>query len=91
MDEKLSVTLPDDLARAVRTEIEAGTFASPSDLVREAVRDLLRHRAARADKDDGLAAIRAKIEEAIADPRPSIPLAEVEAHMRRLIAARTKS
>jgi antitoxin ParD1/3/4 len=36
--EKLSITLPADMVRLIRSKVEGGTYASNSEVIREAVR-----------------------------------------------------
>ena len=78
--EKLSITLPANLARAVRQKVESGAYASNSEVIREALRAWQEREM---DRDQRLARIRQDIEEAINDPRPSIPAEEVFARLRR--------
>ena len=64
--EKLSITLPDDMAKIVRDQVASGAYASNSDVIRDALRvwaERLRER------EDRLAAIRAKIDAAALNPR----------------------
>ena len=63
--EKLSITLPADMAQTIRAAVAAGAYSSNSEVIREAMRLWLeRH----ADREQRLAAIRARIQEAIDDP-----------------------
>ena len=78
--EKLSITLPADLARVVRQKVESGAYASNSEVIREALRAWQEREM---DRDQRLARIRQDIEEAINDPRPSIPVEEVFARLRQ--------
>jgi antitoxin ParD1/3/4 len=63
--EKLSITLPVDMAQTIRAAVSAGGYASNSEVIREAMR-LWQHR--RADREQRLADGRAKIQGAIDDP-----------------------
>lgn len=63
--EKLSITLPADMAQTIRAAVSAGGYASNSEVIREAMR-LWQER--RADREQRLADVRAKIQEAIDDP-----------------------
>lgn len=38
-DERITVTLTDEMAQAIRRAVESGDYASDSDVVREALRD----------------------------------------------------
>jgi putative addiction module CopG family antidote len=62
--EKLSVDLPDDIARLVREQVRAGVYASESELITSALRAW---HARRREHESRLAAIRASIAEAAAD------------------------
>ncbi len=64
--ETLTFTLPKDVAEMLRHEVEAGTYASSSELVYEALRTWDELRRARAER---LETVRARIREAADDPR----------------------
>ncbi|AOG05042.1 ribbon-helix-helix domain-containing protein [Bosea sp. RAC05] len=71
----LTVTLG-DLAGKVEERVRSGEYGSPSEVVRAGLEALAREeRAFEAE-------LKAKVEEALADPRPSIPAAEVFARLR---------
>jgi antitoxin ParD1/3/4 len=72
--EKLNVTVPSDLARMVREKVETGAYASDSEVVGKALR-LFRER--EAEREQALAEIRAKVQEALDDPRPNLTSEEV--------------
>lgn len=59
--EKLSISLPLDMARMVRKQVEEGGYASNSEVIRDALR-LWQERARR------LETIRASLDEAASDP-----------------------
>jgi antitoxin ParD1/3/4 len=88
--ERLSITLPTEMARIIRAKVEEGRYASNSEVIREAVRSWQEKELAR---DQSLAVIRAKIDEADNDPRPSLSEAEVDRHfeerLKRSLAARS--
>ncbi|TWT09506.1 type II toxin-antitoxin system ParD family antitoxin [Reyranella sp. CPCC 100927] len=86
--EKLSVTLPAELAEMVRGRVEAGDFASDSELVGEALR-IWKERDA--SLEQALLRVRAKIEEALNDPRPSVSDHDVGQHLEELHAATVKA
>jgi antitoxin ParD1/3/4 len=71
--EKISVTMPPDMLRAIRESVDAGEYASTSEALRDAVRVWQRQRLEDAER---LAAIRARVRRSLDDPRPSIPLDE---------------
>jgi len=64
--EKLSITLPADMAQAIRAAVATGAYSSNSEVIREAMR-LWQDR--RADRERTLDVIRTKIQEAVDDPR----------------------
>lgn len=64
--EKLSITLPADMAQAIRAAVSAGGYSSNSEVIREAMR-LWQDR--RSEREQRLDAIRAKIQQAADDPR----------------------
>ena len=72
--EKLSITLPREMARIIREKVAAGEYASNSEVVREALRLLQAEEAIRAEK---LAALRHKINRSIAEGDPSLEADEV--------------
>ena len=86
--EKLSVMVPADLVEMVRARVEAGEFASDSELVGAALR-LWRERDA--DLDEVFEEVRAGIQRALADPRPSISDDEVKRSLEELYAATVKA
>jgi antitoxin ParD1/3/4 len=67
--EKLSITLPADMARMVRDKVEGGAYASNSEVIREALRTWQERESLKARRLDD---VRRKIEEAIDDPRPAL-------------------
>jgi len=73
--ERLSITLPTEMALWVRAKVKAGSYASNSEVIRAAIR--IWQEQLRAER---LAGIRAKIAEADADPRPSVDDEDVEPH-----------
>jgi antitoxin ParD1/3/4 len=87
--EKLSITLPADMARMVRDKVEGGSYASNSEVIREALRIWQERESMKAQRLDE---IRAKIAESVSDPRPSLPAKEVgkriKALHRRTVKAR---
>jgi antitoxin ParD1/3/4 len=64
--EKLSITLPADMAQAIRAAVSTGSYSSNSEVIREAMR-LWQDR--RSEREQRLEMIRAKINEAADDPR----------------------
>jgi antitoxin ParD1/3/4 len=75
--ERLSITLPTEMAQLIRTKVEEGGYASNSEVIREAMRAWQTEEKLRADR---LISVRAKIAEADADPRQSLTEEEVTKH-----------
>jgi antitoxin ParD1/3/4 len=67
--EKLSITLPADMARMVRDKVEGGSYASNSEVIREALRIWQEREAVKLQRLDE---IRAKIAASLDDQRPSL-------------------
>ena len=79
--EKISVTLPAEMVRAIREKVASGTYASTSEIVREALRAWQRQQD---EHDERMAVIRAKIRRSSDDPRPNLTLDEVAGRLSRL-------
>jgi len=62
--ERLTITLPSDMAAAVKGAVEGGDYASTSEVVREALRDWKMKRALQLQE---LAALKADIDKGLAD------------------------
>lgn len=73
MAEKLSITLPPDMVRAIKDRVAAGDYASTSEVIREAMRVWQRQEE---EHKERLAAIRARVHRSLADARPDVPLDE---------------
>ncbi len=71
--EKLSITLPPEMVRAIKGKVETGAYASTSEVIREAVRLWQRQEEEHAER---MAAIRARVQRSLADSRPDVPIAE---------------
>lgn len=85
--EKLSISLPLDMARMVRRHVEDGAYASNSEVIRDALR-LWQQR--EQERGERLGAIRASLDAAAADPVRHTG-AEVSAHFDRLLAEAEKT
>ena len=75
--ERLSITLPTEMARLIRAKVEEGGYASNSEVIREAMRAWQAQEQLRSER---LAGVRAKIAAADADTRPSLTEEEVDRH-----------
>jgi antitoxin ParD1/3/4 len=76
----VTVTLGEMASRAER-HLASGRFASMSEVVRAGLRALDREEAALE------LLLHARVQEALADPRPAVPLAEAFAQVRAAVAA----
>ncbi len=82
--ERLSITLPAEMAAALRQTVEGGQYASTSEIVREALREWTRRRD---DELRDLEALREAVR--IGDASgPGIPADDVFAELRQMIAKR---
>lgn len=63
--ETLSITLPAEMAQTIRAAVSTGAYASSSDVIEDAVR-IWQER--RAEREERLGVVRAKIQEAIEAP-----------------------
>ena len=86
--EKISITLPPEMNRIIKQRVAAGDFASSSELIREALRVWQKREA---EHQERMAALRARIQKSLDDPRPSISLDEARADFKRHVEARAKS
>ena len=62
--ERLTITLPSDMAATIRSAVEGGDYASTSEVVREALRDWKLRRALQLQE---LTALKADIDKGLAD------------------------
>ena len=74
--------------RIIKQRVAAGDFASSSELIREALRVWQKREE---EHQERLAAIRARIQTSIDDPRPAISVDEARADFKRRVANRAKS
>ncbi len=88
--ERLSITLPTDMARLIRSKVAEGGYASNSEVIREAMRAWQEQQQLRTQR---LAAARAPIAEADAETAPPLSDADVDRHfaerLARSLASRT--
>jgi antitoxin ParD1/3/4 len=79
--ERITVTMPEEMAARLRAAVESGEYATTSEIVREALRDW-------SDEQDrrqaALERVRALIAEA--DAGPSYPAEQVFAELRAFVA-----
>ena len=71
--EKISITLTPEMNRIIKQRVEAGDFASSSELIREALRVWQKREE---EHQERLASIRARVQKSLDDPRPSVSLDE---------------
>lgn len=81
--ERLSITLPKDMAQTVRGAVSEGGYASNSEVIREALRLWQEANAARLER---VARVRRAIAEADADPRPNLSEKDVDRHFEARLA-----
>ena len=85
--EKISITVTPAMKKVLVERVASGQFASASELMREAFR--IWHRQ-QGEHEERLAAIRARIQRSLDDPRPSLSLAEVRADFKGHVEAHAK-
>lgn len=83
--EKVSITMPPEMMRLIRDSIEAGEYASTSEVLRDAMRAWLRQRE---EHQERLESIRARVRQSLDDPRPSVPMEEAEENLERYMRLR---
>lgn len=71
MAEKLSITLPAEMVKAINDQVQDGRFASVSEVLREAMRTWMRQEEEHAER---MAAVRARIARSLDDPRSTLGL-----------------
>jgi antitoxin ParD1/3/4 len=85
--EKLSISLPADMAQMVRKKVESGGYSSNSEVIREALRAW---QAREAERERRLDEVRKAIDEAINDP-VEYSGDEIREYFDRLYAAEEKA
>ncbi|WP_400768007.1 type II toxin-antitoxin system ParD family antitoxin [Methylosinus sporium] len=90
--ERLTITLPSDMASVVRSAVAVGDYASTSEVVREAIRDWKIKRALQLQE---LAALKAEIDKGLADVAAGrvkkFDADSIIARGRKLLASRSPS
>ena len=86
--EKISITVTPAMKKTLEERVASGQFASASELMREAFRTWQRQQD---EHEERLAAIRARIQKSIDDPRSSLSLDEARADFKRHVEAQAKS
>ena len=84
--EKLSISLPADMAQMVRRRVDSGAYASNSEVIREALRAWQEREL---EREHRLNTIRAKLDEAANNPT-RLAAAEVDRHFDGLFDQATK-
>jgi antitoxin ParD1/3/4 len=75
MNEKLSISLPSEMVAAIKARVDAGSYASTSEVLRAAVRIWLREEE---EYQQRIAAIRQKVQASLDDPRPDLSLKDMD-------------
>lgn len=81
--EKISITVTPEMLRVIRESVEAGEYASTSEVIRDAMRLWQRQRDEHAER---IRAIKQRIRRSLDDPSPSLTSEEVDAHMKEFMA-----
>ncbi len=79
MNEKISVSLPAEMIAEINLQVEAGRYASPSEMLQHAMQALARERE---EHEERIAEIRGDIARSLADPRPPVPAKEAFERLR---------
>lgn len=82
--ERMTITMPSDMAETLRQTVAGGEYASASEVVREALRDWTRNRDA---ERRALEVLRAAIKAGL-DSGPGLPADKVFAELRARYAAK---
>jgi antitoxin ParD1/3/4 len=78
--EKISIALPPEMAALVRQAVEAGEYASNSEVIRDALRDWTHKRLL---QQQGVDELRQVWQQALNDPRPAVAADEVLDRLER--------
>ncbi|MFT4001643.1 MAG: ribbon-helix-helix protein, CopG family [Rhizobium sp.] len=83
MNEKLSISLPSEMVAAIKARVDAGSYASTSEVLRAAVRVWLREEE---EYQQRIAAIRQRVKTSLDDPRPDLSLEDIDNWIETLAA-----
>jgi antitoxin ParD1/3/4 len=86
--EKISIALPHEMIAIVRQAVDAGEYASSSEVVRDALRDWTHKRSLR---QQGMDELRQVWKQAREDKTPGVPVEEVLDRLERKYKALTKT
>ncbi|NRP84888.1 putative nickel-responsive regulator [Ensifer adhaerens] len=75
MNEKLSISLPSEMVAAIKSRVDAGAYASTSEVLRAALRIWLREEE---EYQERISAIRQKVAASLDDPGPDLSGHEVK-------------
>jgi antitoxin ParD1/3/4 len=84
--EKISITLTPEMNRMIKQRVEAGDFGSTSELIREALRVWKQRDEEHQQK---LAALKARVQKSIDDPRLALTVDEARHAFKDFIAQQT--
>ncbi|WP_454848629.1 ribbon-helix-helix domain-containing protein [Rhizobium binxianense] len=80
--EKLSITLPTEMVNVIKAKVDAGAFASTSEVLRDAMRVWMKKEQ---EHEERLDAIRARVKASLDDPRPSLTGEEMDEWLESLL------
>ncbi|NTJ63653.1 type II toxin-antitoxin system ParD family antitoxin [Agrobacterium rhizogenes] len=83
MNEKLSISLPSEMVAAIKARVDAGSYASTSEVLRAAVRVWLREEE---EYQQRIAAIRQRVKTSLDDPRPDLSMQDIDNWIETLAA-----
>lgn len=83
--EKISITVTPEMLRAIRESVDAGEYASTSEVIRHAMRLWQRERQ-RDSHEEWLTGVKAKIRKSLDDPRPALSEKEMDEAMEAFMA-----
>jgi len=81
--EEMTVSLPSELAEAIRHGVSRGRYASESEVMRDAIRTWLRQEE---EHEARLGSIRTRVRRSLDDPRPAVPIEDAFERIGRKLA-----